>query len=172
MPPDLLAQVDALVPFTANLNQEMLHVSHLPKGNYQISIDGTPVLTCSAEELAQGINLATNAKTPQYKQALAVADLAAKHQSSDSFNRVISIGGTQIMVQQNIPLDDEEAGRKAVQAELDKRRAAHGSAPHLEVYLKYTQAQRKKMVEDAAALWDKVYTINKPVPHTYEIRLH
>ncbi len=67
-----------LVPFTADLNQETLQISGLPRGGYQVLIDGGPALATTAAALEAGINLATNTGTPQYRQAQAVQRLLAE----------------------------------------------------------------------------------------------
>ncbi|MES1167439.1 MAG: SGNH/GDSL hydrolase family protein [Pseudomonadota bacterium] len=63
------------VPFTAELNQEVLQVAKLKPGRYVLSIDGVEIHTYSADELAQGVNLAEETKTPQYQQAIEVLHL-------------------------------------------------------------------------------------------------
>lgn len=70
------SQAEALkvIPFMTDMNREMLTVKGL-KGNYQLLIDGQEVGTWSADELAKGINLAAESKTPQYQQALAIMHL-------------------------------------------------------------------------------------------------
>ena len=59
-----------LVPFTDDLNREILTVSGLHKGEYELLIDGQSVFSGSAKDFRAGINLATNTNTPQYQQAV------------------------------------------------------------------------------------------------------
>jgi len=63
---------------TNALNQEPLKVSGLKPGNYTLQIDGKPVGTFSAADLAQGINLAT-LDTPMAQQAAEVYSLTVAH---------------------------------------------------------------------------------------------
>lgn len=70
---DAAAALD-LVPLTDDLNREMLRVSNLSTGEYELRIDGEPCGIFSASALQQGVNLAIMEKTPQYRQALAVAE--------------------------------------------------------------------------------------------------
>jgi len=67
-----------LVPFLSELNREILKVSHLETGKYELRIDGKPILTAASEALARGINMAVERDTPQYKQALTVEELVTK----------------------------------------------------------------------------------------------
>lgn len=65
----------ALVPFQEELNRQLLSVTGLAPGRYGLAIDGTEVAEHSAEELAAGLNLATNEKTPQFQAAKELHDL-------------------------------------------------------------------------------------------------
>jgi lysophospholipase L1-like esterase len=82
-------QADSLpwvVPEEARLGAELTHLGHrlgrealeihnLPAGRFTLTIDGVDVGTYTAEALARHIELQENDKTPQYQQALAVAQL-------------------------------------------------------------------------------------------------
>jgi len=56
-------------PFIDDLDREIFQVTDLPAGNYQLTIDDKPIQTYTAEELGAGVNLATEGKTPQARQA-------------------------------------------------------------------------------------------------------
>ena len=64
-----------MVPFVADLNQQTLRVAGLEAGRYDVRIDGASVAQVEAIELAAGINLATNDKTPQYQAAMKIREL-------------------------------------------------------------------------------------------------
>jgi len=167
--PDLLKKVEPLVPLTTDLNREMLTVSNLPAGQYKLLIDGQAVQDCTADELNSGVNLAGNTTTPQYKQAAKVADLCAKRRQLEGLLRTFA-GVTGAVVAAKVDPADEQAARKVIQDELEKRRKNNVGAPHFELYLKYSATEWQKMATDAADLWDKVYVANQPNPHTFEIR--
>jgi len=63
-----------LVPFTNELNLELLYVTGLLPGQYQLSIDGEKITIFSDVQFKEGINLAAHKNTPQYCQALSVLD--------------------------------------------------------------------------------------------------
>ncbi|MFC7525956.1 SGNH/GDSL hydrolase family protein [Parapedobacter sp. GCM10030251] len=67
------SQYDALraIPFMEEMNQERLVVKGL-KGHHKLLIDEEEIGVWSAEDFAQGINLAALTHTPQYQQALGV----------------------------------------------------------------------------------------------------
>ncbi|MBQ6534554.1 MAG: hypothetical protein IJI37_05225, partial [Opitutales bacterium] len=55
--------------FQDKFNRQILKITDLPKGSYALKIDGENVGKYSSEDLAKGVNLAGNDKTPQYRQA-------------------------------------------------------------------------------------------------------
>jgi hypothetical protein len=61
--------------FGEALNQQKLTVSGLTPGKYLLRIDEKEVGRYDAEELAKGIDLATNEKTPQFQEALDIRNL-------------------------------------------------------------------------------------------------
>jgi len=61
-----------LIPFVQDFDQEVLNVSGLAPGDYQLKIDDQTVRTFTSVELAAGVNLALQTNTPQYQQSLAV----------------------------------------------------------------------------------------------------
>ena len=61
-----------MVPFVEDMNREILCVKNLPKGDWKLRIDGEEIGVWSASELSEGINLALETWTPQYRQALEV----------------------------------------------------------------------------------------------------
>jgi lysophospholipase L1-like esterase len=61
-----------------SLDQEMLRVSGLTTGKWELKIDGLVAGTFTSDDLARGINLAT-LNTPMLKQALDVHALTLKH---------------------------------------------------------------------------------------------
>ncbi len=67
-----------LVPFTEDLNQELLRISGLSPGPYELAIDGRSILKTTAAALASGINLAVIPETPQYQQAKEVQRMLAE----------------------------------------------------------------------------------------------
>lgn len=68
------AEVIKEVPFMEEMNTELLKVTGL-KGQYKLLIDDQEIGTWDAADLAKGINLAAESKTPQYQQALTIMHL-------------------------------------------------------------------------------------------------
>jgi len=61
-----------LVPFSDDLNKEILQVEKLQKSKYKLFIDNEELGQFSSNELEKGIRLDKIFKTPQYKQAIKV----------------------------------------------------------------------------------------------------
>ena len=63
--------------FQKTLNQQILRVTHLQPGRYELLIDDQSVGKWNSDALAEGVNLSSST-TPMLKQALNVLDLATK----------------------------------------------------------------------------------------------
>ena len=68
-----------VIPFTKEMNEEMLSVKGLPVKEYRVMMDGNEITTATAQQLADGINLATFTNTPENKQAKAILDVWLQH---------------------------------------------------------------------------------------------
>lgn len=71
------------LPVEQDLNQENLRITGLPEGNHILLIDGTEVACHTAGEWNQGINLAFNSATPQYRQAQHVLQINEKRRQTE-----------------------------------------------------------------------------------------
>ena len=72
----------ALVPFEQNFNQQILQAHGIGQGAYDLFIEDQFIETISSEALGKGINLASNTKTPQYKQAQEIMRLCAEYRKT------------------------------------------------------------------------------------------
>lgn len=79
------------IPFQKEMNLQLLKVTNLKKGQYQLFIDEQPVGKYESNELKKGINLADNINTPQYKQAEKVSELCEQLRSAFSDYRSIKL---------------------------------------------------------------------------------
>ena len=163
------SQMDALelVPFTEEFNREILRVKNLKTGSYKLTIDGEPICTVSSEELAEGINLAEHKNTPQYKQASAIMYLNEERLEVEK--RLVEYLWVQYEYLRKADLmfaDNEQA--------LDYLREIAKKDIFLNAsYYWYKQAinpdVRKVWAEYMKTLTDKIYSMNKPVPHIIRI---
>ncbi len=71
------------LPIVNDLNKEMLCFKNLVPGTYELTIDNFSVGNFSDSELDNGINLAINEKTPQFKQAQTVRQLSLQRRAAE-----------------------------------------------------------------------------------------
>lgn len=162
-----------LVPFIKDLNQEILAVKGLPAGSYEIVIDGTPVQTVSAEELARGVNLAVNDQTPQYKQAVDVKAIGEKRHSVIGTLRTIEcVWHFTLSKVPGLERSDFEGSKKAIEESNEankKKNFAHGIHQN-SVYLK-SKPQQIELEKEVWDLTDSLWNACVPKQHEYVIRL-
>jgi hypothetical protein len=156
-----------VIPFTEEMNREMLTVHGLASGDYSIMIDGKPIGNWSGEQLGAGINLALVNTTPQYDQAMTVLLLNEERMALESklrayywlqFNYLKEIG---MQFNDNKVAMDSVASRAtrdwAVASKRDNYRAARYAV---------VRASWQRQID---ALVNEMYTLNQPKKHTIRI---
>jgi lysophospholipase L1-like esterase len=156
LPPDAAEGVQ-LTALGHRYSNQKVTVLQLPKGKYALKIDGEEVGQFTDAQLARGVELQGNAKTPQYQQALAVA-LLNKQRNDEAYN----------------PIRGQYAQLKGKRRDLQK--ATDANDPQLaEKKAAFTEwyERQKTTVADllakAKGFEDQIYQTNQPKPHTYEI---
>lgn len=118
----------AWVPIATDLSCETLRVTDLPAGRYTVSIDRAPVALASAAELAAGIDLGANPATPQYRQAVLVAELVCeRHRLISQDLRTVAAIRHFLLERHQIASDDFDQAEALVGADLEKARASGNS---------------------------------------------
>lgn len=163
--------LERFIPLVSDLDQEILTVSGLAAGRYEVLMDGQPVQTNSAAELGAGVNLALNTNTPQYKQAQTVADLIWKRHALVQNLRTVAAVRHFIFGRANIKPGDLAAENKALDDQLEKNRKTHFAYGNfqIETYRKFS-GNVPQIEQQAAELWEQVFAANQPRSHGYEIR--
>lgn len=148
-----------LLRLPATVNREVLQVLGLAKGHYELTIDGETVGTFSNNSYFRGLQLHNSKKTPQYKQALQIANLNKKRNDGPVKSlrnewRTFQTWARLNRQLENSPDDKKLADRVAAlkkQLEgLDERIAKHKRA--------------------AREIEDKIFEINKPRPRKYVVK--
>lgn len=171
---DTAAEALKWVPFTTDLNQQILKIAGLDSGNYELFIDGQLIASCSGQDLKQGLNLALIKQTPQYKQALKVMDLCMEYRRNEGLLRNLKF------VEIGQSLNSQQLNDTAlVKTILDKNLTKYAQSEHYNYYQtqfknyllnKPKQAGFEKKLE---AIRTQIYLINKPVIHEFKlIRRH
>lgn len=157
------------VPFNADLNREMLRVTGLAAGSYRLEIEGARVRDFSADELAAGVNLATETATPQARQAAKVLALVR------SWRDVISLKERAIasIEQRHLrdwarPIDYAKA-REFLEAKL----AATPPPPEwdqrkMRAYIEL-KPRAEAVAAEIAALEKEIREAAQPSPHAYRL---
>lgn len=160
-----------LVPFVAKMNQETLRVQGLAEGDYALLIDGQEVGVFAGKDLANGIDLAANPKTPQYQQAEEVAKVNGQRHGIESGSLRNIVAVERNLRREGVNLDEPEAREKAVAAYLERV----ANTPQIgyyknsaERYLrdKAKEAELRQQWRDACA---RIFELNQPQPHTCEL---
>ncbi|MEI8288397.1 MAG: SGNH/GDSL hydrolase family protein [Verrucomicrobiota bacterium] len=168
---DVRKSLERFIPLTSDLDREILAISGLPAGRYEVLIDGKAVQTNSAAELGTGVNLALNTNTPQYKQAQAVADLIWKRHGLVQNLRTVAAVRHFVLSRANIKAGDLAAENKALDEQREKNRKANFAYGNYQIdtYRKFS-GSAPQIEKQAAELWDQVFAANQPRPHAYEVR--
>jgi len=155
----------ALLPIEKDLNQELLSISGLADGKYEVRIDGTAIGQHSAQELADGINLAFNNKTPQFKQAREVAQHNAQRRSAEAEAASLLNTRRWIISHYKVDVEDPVALQAHYDSFEDKKEYNAGMAlKYINNWPNYGELRKQVDVHWKAALESR-----KPVIRSYEI---
>ena len=159
-----------VLPEEASAGVKMLHLGHrasrealevhdLDPGQYELLIDGESVGVYSATQLSRHVELQENPHTPQYKQALKVAELNKERNSGPvrSLRNEWSIFQAHARQAQSLK---ENPNNPALEKQVAK------SADRLK-----NMEERIRQHELAAKkIEDQIYSINKPQPRHYVLK--
>ena len=153
------------LPIEKDLNQEILSVSGLAAGTYELRIDGAAAGRHTAAELAKGVNLAFNRATPQFMQAQAVARLNETRRVTETTLRNYATVRWYLKGRQVNP-DDLEAVREYVKTRKQSTGYYEEKVP---AYLEGWSA-RETVLKKIAAFEQELFAARKPVPHAYAVQ--
>ena len=154
------AEVLIVVPFMVEMNSETLKVTGL-KGNYKLLIDDEEIGIWSGDELAKGINLAAESKTPQYQQALTVMHLNEYRWEIERTFREYAWCEFGFFQQKGLLYADDRKAIEVMDEYLDKNVWLKGRR---DMYSKMMfEAVRDARQQEMDVLINKIYEINKPV---------
>ena len=159
----------SLIPFVEQFNQELLQISGLTAKRLLLRIDGKPIGTYSAQEYARGINLATINTTPQYQQAMAVMHLNEERWAVERRLREYYWIHYSILKPKGLLFNDGDATVDSLQKYGKKDFFVAATLP---TYQKARfKAVRNAWEKEINLLTDQLYSINKPVPHRFDITI-
>jgi len=155
------------VPFTRDLNRETVQVTNLPGGRYSLRIDDVAVGIYTADRLAAGLNLATNAKTPQHKQAVAAQAVNVKLQevvkTQRDFRWMEKARGYK---QPDGTYRSDAAGKVIIDEQGEVKWVE--PAEWLKVFNTLAAGEQERL-RRIAELRTRLYEVAQPKPHRYEL---
>ena len=161
------AEAMKVVPFMDEMNREVLKVTGL-KGSYKLLIDGEEVGVWSAGELAAGINLAKETKTPQYQQALTVMRLNEYRWEIERTFRDYAWMQFGFFQQKGLLFANDRKAIEVMDDNLEKNGWVKG---HRDNYTRLmSEAVRDARKQEMEILINKIYEVNKPVIRKVQLR--
>ena len=153
------------IPFQDKFNRQMLKISGL-KGKYALKIDGKKVGEYTAKELAEGVNLASNKNTPQYKQTENLYKICTRFKGEAATYRSIFMielfNRKQMDKLPTIKEKIEFATKRAAEIEPG---FVHNATKN---YAK-NKPRQAEMAKNLKQINDLIYKACKPKPHKYAI---
>lgn len=161
------AEAMKVVPFMDEMNREMLKVTGL-KGNYKLLIDGEEIGIWNAGELAAGINLAKETKTPQYQQALVVMHLNEYRWEIERTFRDYAWMQFGFFQQKGLPFANDRRAIEVMDDNVEKNGWVKG---HRDTYTRLmSEAVRDARKQEMEILINKIYEVNKPITRKVQLR--
>ena len=158
LPPDATNGYKLTAAGHRNSN-EKITVRNLKPGRYELRIDGQAVGTFADGQLAFGVELEGNSKTPQYQQALKVA-LLNKERNDKAMHPLRDLW-RDLKVKRN-------ALQKLSQDPKQKEKAA-AAKEAFDQWLGEFKSNVAKRVADVKQFDDQIYQANQPVARKYEL---
>jgi len=162
-----------LVAFTRDFNQEILQVSGLKAGQYELTIDGVSMTMLSSAKLSEGVNLSLIAETPQNRQAAHVADLNNKRTQIISeklrYIAMIEYGELKKHYATNdvaTPTRDWELIHKDKNGGIAETNTSGEFAKYLTL-----KPQQSRFLQEARAYDNEIWRSNQPLRHHWRLTL-
>ncbi|MEI6142168.1 MAG: sialate O-acetylesterase [Mariniphaga sp.] len=157
----------SLVPFSEDLNQEILQINNLESGDYNLFIDNILINTYHSDLFKDGINLAGDTITPQYRQALQIRALCEDYRAVGGKLRNIAYIEYKNLGDFKGNVNDFEAVKAFLDQKIPQTTHPYIKA-NLEQYLinKPNQNLFKAQLEE---IRNRIYQVNIPVKHSYTI---
>ncbi|WP_420401941.1 SGNH/GDSL hydrolase family protein [Flagellimonas sp.] len=152
----------------SRLGAEIIRVVGLEYGNYHVIIDNITVGAYSHMDLAKGVELQNNPRTPQYRQALAVAELNKKRNEEviekvrDEWLLRKGLANPEVMEEEEE--EEDLSGDPEYQRYLRLREMG---------YERYVQDEFAKVIQELEStskkMIDEIYQINQPKTLHYSV---
>jgi lysophospholipase L1-like esterase len=166
--PHRQSEAIGLIPFYNSFNREILRVTGLNTGNYELTIDNRPIAQYTAADLGQGINLAKLTNTPEYEQAMSVLQLNEDRMALESKLRAYYWLQFDYLRDLGLKFKDSEAAMDSVNTASSKNWAVASKRDNYRA-ARYP-AVRAAWQKEMDLLINEIYSINQPHTHLVEIK--
>lgn len=157
-----------LVPFTDNLNRDIVQVNYLDPGNYILQVDDVEIGKYFSGELQRGVNLALVPNSPQYQQALKVQALLQKRWKLEAQIRTL-----RLMEYRHLNVvkgkEDLENVRNYYDTALAKKPETDGMRKNFLQYMKDKPNEAAIIAAFRSSL-DSLPLLNKTVAHKFTVK--
>lgn len=158
-----------LIPFTDELNREILVVKNLAAGKYDVRIDDAVVGQYAASELSAGVNLALNPKTPQYKQSQKVLQSNEERHKLENQLRYLPYLRHNRESLKDFDWNDSVAVDKYLQGEVARLKPYDYYRHIAEAYLKVVSGKADIIKRQVEELKDKMLKDRVPKAHKFAL---
>jgi hypothetical protein len=149
------------------MSSETIRITGLEKGDYELLIDGTTVGNYSYLDYASGIELQGNKITPQYQQALKVAELN-KNRNDEAIRPMRDLWLMRKIIHAFHETPEEFENEEEKKWAENYIMEEYGSLD-LENFNNLFPGKLVPLEVKADQMEDEIYEMNKPVAHTYEV---
>ncbi len=158
--------VSHLIPFESEFNQERLVVRGLKKGTYTLKMDGIPLGGFTADELADGINLARLEQAPQVVQANEVFRLCEERAELANTLRGV-LFGCKYLKRKGYDPDDTAACKAVIEKMISQEKAVYQKRA-LEEYAQWVD-RYEGQVQVLESMATALYSAAQPKAHRVEL---
>ncbi|MBI9065364.1 MAG: SGNH/GDSL hydrolase family protein [Marinilabiliaceae bacterium] len=155
--PEKLQQKIADYPQFVDVNRELLKITGLPTGDYLLTINCDSIATYSSHQLAAGVELQNNPLTPQYRQALKIAQMNANR------NGILYSLRDMWMYRKNLANAQKALLKKPDDEECKKK------IRDLESRLADFDEKEKNILAQSDAIMKQIYECNMPEVLEYKL---
>jgi hypothetical protein len=166
--PHRQSEAIGVMPFYSGFNREMLRVTALVAGDYELIMDGRQIARYSAAELAEGVNLARLTNTPEYEQAMSVLQLNEERMGLESKLRAYYWLQFDYLRGIGLKFKDTQAAMDSVNNAAKKDWAVASKRDNYRA-ARYP-AVRAAWQKETDLLVNDIYAVNQPKMHRVEIR--
>jgi lysophospholipase L1-like esterase len=162
-------KADAVIGLTAALNRELIAVRGLKPGPYAVSMNTRPLGEFTAEQLAEGVNIATLAGNPGQQTAQRVQALVNERRSLEQRIRQLRqldagdlakmAGGERETVLDGFHRDQEKARAEGNERRVQRWNTYFENLPQ--------EPEFRRRIEEIDG---EIYTINRPIECIIELR--